>query len=125
MFQIAPTTFQGISSGKAIDVTIPWRRQGKPATVKSTDVWGWENIYNQFGLYLGNCIHQFLQFSLSPLVFGHARLKRRKFGFSTTQRDLQLLKNRILHRHGTPFATFTGLRSRLEELILLFLTLGS
>lgn len=37
-------------SGGAIDVTIPWRVSGKDAGSNATDVWGWPEIYTQFGL---------------------------------------------------------------------------
>jgi|GEM_PF-5854022 len=33
--------------GHAVDVTIPWRNEKNPA---ETDVWGWEEVYHQFGL---------------------------------------------------------------------------
>ena len=38
-------------SGGAVDVTIPWRAKGKDASTGAKDVWGWEEIYAQFGLY--------------------------------------------------------------------------
>jgi hypothetical protein len=47
------TTRPGVSrhcTGGAIDVTIPWRAKGKPATSNAKDVWGWEEIYRMFGL---------------------------------------------------------------------------
>jgi hypothetical protein len=42
---------QGVSahcSGHAVDVGIPWRSEKDP--VHGTDLWGWEQIYHQFGL---------------------------------------------------------------------------
>jgi hypothetical protein len=38
-------------SGGAIDVTIPWRKKGQDAATNASDVWGWEDIYAQFGIY--------------------------------------------------------------------------
>jgi hypothetical protein len=38
-------------TGRAVDVTIPWRAPGKPASENKTDVWAWEDIYKQFGLH--------------------------------------------------------------------------
>lgn len=38
-------------TGRAVDVTIPWRAPGKDASTGATDVWAWEDIYKQFGLH--------------------------------------------------------------------------
>lgn len=38
-------------TGRAVDVTIKWRKQGVSATTNQNDVWGWETINNQFGLF--------------------------------------------------------------------------
>ncbi|HRC59145.1 MAG TPA: D-alanyl-D-alanine carboxypeptidase family protein, partial [Kofleriaceae bacterium] len=38
-------------TGRAVDVTIPWRKPGKDASTGDTDVWAWEDIYKQFGLH--------------------------------------------------------------------------
>lgn len=38
-------------TGRAVDVTIPWRKKGVAASQNKTDVWGWENVYNLFGLH--------------------------------------------------------------------------
>ena len=43
---------QGVSahcSGHAVDVGIPWRDKNNPSS-KAPDLWGWEEIYHQFGL---------------------------------------------------------------------------
>lgn len=38
-------------TGRAVDVTIPWRAPGKDASTGKGDVWAWEDIYKQFGLH--------------------------------------------------------------------------
>ncbi len=38
-------------TGRAVDVTIPWRSAGKDAATNATDVWAWEDVYKQFGLH--------------------------------------------------------------------------
>ena len=38
-------------TGRAVDVTIPWRAPAKDAATGATDVWAWEDIYKQFGLH--------------------------------------------------------------------------
>ena len=38
-------------TGRAVDVTIPWRAPGKDALTNGTDVWAWEDVYKQFGLH--------------------------------------------------------------------------
>ncbi len=38
-------------TGRAVDVTIPWRAPGKDASTNATDVWAWEDVYKQFGLH--------------------------------------------------------------------------
>lgn len=38
-------------TGRAVDVTIPWRTKGVHASKNQSDVWGWEELYTQFGLH--------------------------------------------------------------------------
>lgn len=38
-------------TGRAVDVTIPWRAPGQDASKNATDVWAWEEVYKQFGLH--------------------------------------------------------------------------